>query len=92
MTFVAGGKYFIDRETWHRFPEGVDSSHRFGRFRPSLIRLGHDPGYSTTMSGDDDSLAPFHGIKELRQVRLGLGGLNFAHGGTFNWSNRLVEI
>jgi hypothetical protein len=48
-------------------------------FGSPQMRFGHDPGYRTTMSGDDNCLAALDVIEKLGEVSLSLRGLNLAH-------------
>lgn len=52
----------------------------------ATVPLGHEPGDRTTVAGDDQCLSALDIIQQLGEVSLGLGCLDFTHGGTFNWS------
>jgi hypothetical protein len=69
---VFGRDKFVDGDLSGALPQCPYLSDRSIDFSLPLIRFGHDPGYRTTMSGDDDGLSTLDVIKKLEKVSLGL--------------------
>src|SRR5204863_6514316 len=79
MSFVTRREEFLQRNAWHRLAEFLDLGHHAIEFDLTTIRLRYDAGNRLAMSGNDNRLATFDRIEQAGQVRLGFGGLNFAH-------------
>jgi hypothetical protein len=58
------------------------------------MRFGHDAGNGLPVPGDDERLAALDVVEQARQMRLGFGRLNFAHGKNprISWSNQLISL
>jgi len=88
MPLVTGGEDFVERESRHGFAKLFEFREGFCDFFPPPFGLWDEPCDRAAMPRDDDGLPAFDVIEELRQMRLGLGGLNFTHESVFHidWS------
>jgi hypothetical protein len=79
MPLVTGGQNLFQRQARHRFAEFLKFRHRFLSLHLPAVYFRHDARDGPAVPGDKDGFALLNFAQETRQVRLGVGCLNFAH-------------
>jgi hypothetical protein len=79
---VSRREQLCDRDPAISLAKSSDTLDGFVDFFLSPVHLGDDSGDGSTMTGDDKGFASFYIIEQLRQMSLGFGRLDLAHGFT----------
>lgn len=76
---IPGREQFLDGYSRVSFPESTDVFDRLIDFLLPPVYLRHNPRAGSAVAGDNQSLASFDLVEQLRQVDLRFGCLDLAH-------------
>jgi hypothetical protein len=79
MALVTSGEQFLDRDRLGVTAQTPDPGDRLVDLGLPARDFGYQSGNGPAMAGDHHCLAALNIIEQLRQMGLGIGGLDFAH-------------